>query len=312
MRGSSRIFPTFFTALALVVAFSESGCRQKELYLPEEIHPEVENTIVEIEFLWTKAENAMVEGMSTYFFPLSQGGKIWSFEIAGMHGGPVALFPGDYSLVAVNNDLPGVDLSADLTASSATVNARYNNDGSLRPSGMIYGSIIDNAQVTSDPCQTISVTPDSLATVYNILLKDIRQQEDIESIYACLSGVAVSLTISGRHTSMESACINIPIDMVSGTMSGSVTGLGTPSGSPHFELTLYATLTDKRRIAKSLTFDITDQVVGAKYPRNVFIILQGIDFHGEEPDTPDDGEDVGMDVAIDGWSHISIDLITGL
>lgn len=68
---------------------------------------------------------------------VSPGGKIWCFEIPGMHGALVALTPCQYSLVAVNNDLPGIDLSTGLTASSVTVNARYYEDGTLRPSGMV-------------------------------------------------------------------------------------------------------------------------------------------------------------------------------
>lgn len=308
MTGSSRIHATIILTLVLIVSFSWSGCRQKELLNPEDIHPVEIQSIVDVAFIWDHAENAKVEGMSTYFFPVSPGGKIWCFEIPGMHGGLVALTPCQYSLVAVNNDLPGIDLSTGLTASSVTVNARYYEDGTLRPSGMVYGVVVGNVHITADSCQSITVVPDSLATVYNVRLEDVSQPDMIESIFASISGVAISLSLNDRRTSTESASINIPIDMSGDVMSGATTGLGTPSEAARFTLTLYATLTDKRRIARSLTFDITDQILNAKYPHNVYITLSGIEFDSGAPETPDG---VGMDVGVDGWSSITIDLITG-
>lgn len=310
MVDSSRILTIIIQTLVVVILISVSGCRQKGLLNPEDIHPDEARSIVDVDFLWNNAEKAKVEGMSTYFFPLSPEGKIWNFEIAGMDGGLVALVPGRYTFVAVNNDLPGIDLTTGMSASSVTVNARYYDDGTLRPSGMIYGTVVNNVLITPDTCQPITVMPDSLATVYNVRLEEISHPEMIESIYACISGVAISLSIDGGRTSAESGSINIPIDVGLGSnaMSGSTTGLGTPAGSPQFLLTLYARLTDKRRIARSLTFDITDQIMHAKHPHNVYITLRGIDFDGGEPETPDD---VGMDVDIDGWSTIIIDLITG-
>lgn len=308
MRDSSRILTLIIKTVVVAMSISVSGCRQKDLLNPEEIHPDETRSIVDVDFLWDNNEKTEVEGMSTYFFPLSPEGKIWNFEIAGMKGGLVALVPGSYTLVAVNNDLPGIDLSTDISASSVTVNARYYDDGTLQPSGMVYGSVVNNVIISADTCQSITVTPDSLATVYNVLLEDISHPDMIESIYACISGVATSLCVDGGSTSTESGSIRIPIAIESGMMSGSTTGLGTPSGSPHFLLTLYAKLTDKRRIARSLTFDITDQIMHAKHPHNVYITLSGIDFDGDGPEMPDD---VGMEVDVDGWSSITIDLISG-
>lgn len=308
MRYSLRVLISIVQTLAIAASLIMSGCRQKELLNPEDVYPDEPQSIVYVDFLWDHAANADVEGMSTYFFPLFTEGKIWNFEIAGMKGGPVALLPGKYTVVAINNDLPGIDLSTGSSASSVTVNARYYDDGTLRPSGMVYGSVVDNVIITSDSCQSIAIVPDSLATVYHVRLEEISQPDMIESIYACISGVAVALYPDSGRKSTESGSINIPIEMESGAMVGATTGLGSPAGTPHFSLTLYATLTDRRRIAKSLSFDITDQILSAKHPHNVYIILKGINFDDGEPAQPDD---VGMDVDVDGWSSITIDLITG-
>lgn len=329
MKGVLQTLTTFVKATAIVVCVVLCGCRQKELYIMGDVQPDVAESIVDVKFLWNNAENAEVEGMSVYFFPLSEGGKIWNFEIAGMNGGLVSLIPGPYTFLAVNNDLPGIDFTATPAAGNIVAHARCYDDGTLRPSGMIYGAVIDKVDIPVDTCRndtsepphhstpprpiyTFTVAPDSLATVYNIILTDVVRPEIIESFTARISGVAVSLTVDGNRRSEETGTINIPVEIGGDIMAGSTTGLGTPSGTPHFTLTLFAQLSDRRRISKSLTFDITDQVVQAKHPHNVYIILSGIEFDTETPDEPDDGEDMGMDVDVEGWSNITIDLITGM
>lgn len=329
MKGVLQTFTTFVKAAAIVVCVALCGCRQKELYIMGDVQPDVTESIVDVRFIWYDAENAEVEGMSVYFFPLSEGGKVWNFEIAGMNGGLVSLLPGSYTFLAVNNDLPGIDFTATPTPSNIVAHARCYDDGTLRPSGMVYGAVMDDVRIPVDTCKndtvepanhstplrpiyTVTASPDSLATVYNIILADVARPEIIENISASISGVAVSLTVDGNRQSEETGTINIPIDIAGNRMTGSTTGLGTPSGTPHFTLTLFAQLTDRRRIAKSLTFDITEQVVKAKHPHNVYITLSGIKFDTETPDEPDDGEDMGMDVDVEGWSSITIDLITGM
>lgn len=298
--------------MALAMAVVCVGCNQKDLCY-DDCDLDHGASIVEIKFLWNHAEQANVEGMSTYFFPLDPDGKIWNFEIAGKVGGAVAIPCGRYALIALNNDSPGVDISSGVTPMSVTVNARYYNDGTLRPSGMIYGNVIDNVTILPELCplQTISVMPDSLAVVYNINLTDISQPERIVSMQANLSGLAVSMNIDGKRSTDGSAIIAIPLEKKGGEMTGATTGLGTPSESPHFTLTLYAELADSKRIAKSMTFDVTDQIVGAHNPHNVFITLSGINFDDVAPDEPGEGNDVGLDVDVDGWSVITVDLISG-
>lgn len=322
MRDGSRYLAALVRIVAVSLIVCMTGCRQKELgSLPEDAE-----SIVDIEFIWDHAENAKVEGMSVFFYPMSAEGKIWNFEISGMEGGPVSLFPGSYTLLAINNDLPGIDLTTGQAPASIVANAIYYDDGTLRPSGMIYGAMIENVNIPTEVCKTegafpariscipgsirtVTVSPDSLATVYNIVLKDVNRPENIESLTARISGVAVSLTVDGSLRSEKTGTINIPIDIAGTTMAGSTTGLGIPSGTPHFTLTLFAQLTDRRQTHKSLTFDITEQVVRAKHPHNVFLTLSGIDFDGG---IPDEGKDVGMDVDVENWNSITIDLITGI
>lgn len=313
MTGIARKHIDLLKAAGCGVAICAAGCCQKDLYFPADDT----SSIIDVDFEWNHAENATVEGMSTFFFPLSQGGKIWNFEIAGMYGGTVTIPPGQYTMLALNNDLPGVDISVGETASSVKINTRHYDDGTLRPSGMVYGAVAENISIPAEthpdiPSSSryiVSVSPDSLATVYNVILRDVVQADMISSIQARLSGVAVNLDLRDNTRGRESASISIPIDL--STMTGSTTGLGTPSGTPQFTLTLYAQLKDSRRTSRSLTFDITREVTEAAHYHNVYIILSGISFDTDEPEQPGDGEGVGMDVDVDGWSRIIVDLITG-
>ena len=53
----------------------------------------------------------------------------------------------------------------------------------------------------------------------------------------------------------------------------------------------------------SKTFDVTDQVMNSKYPKDVYIHIKGLDI--PEADTPSD-PDVGISVGVDGWQLIEI------
>ncbi len=153
MRFGSRYLAALFRVAALALFVCFTGCRQKELYVPGGTPPEEAESIVDVEFQWDHAEKAKVEGMSVFFYPLSSEGKVWNFEISGMQGGPVSLFPGSYTLVAINNDLPGIDLTTGPSPASIVANARYYDDGTLRPSGMIYGAVTDNVSIPADTCK---------------------------------------------------------------------------------------------------------------------------------------------------------------
>lgn len=306
--------------ITLTLVMTCISCNQKGMcYDDEDLN---RDAIVEVNFLWDDADRINIEGMSTFFYPHDSDGKIWDFEIAGKNGGLISVPRGRYTVVAINNDSPGVDISFGPTPSSVAINARYYDDKTLRPSGMIYGGIADTNvfnptefngcdQCSTTPQQTITIYPDSLTVVYNVRLTDISQPDRIESMQASLSGLAVTMDLAGRRiASPTAAVLNIPIekDTREDEMFGKSTGLGTPSESPHFTLTLYAKLSDSAKTAKSITFDVTDQILNAEDPHNIFITLSGINFVDPEPD---DDVDVGMDVDVDGWSIITIDLITG-
>lgn len=316
MDDTSQISRLSWRVILFCMAATLSGCRQKELYTMQDII-----CTVEVEFGWEHAKDAAVEGMSTYFFPLDPDGKIWNFEISGKDGGPVAIPCGSYILAVVNNDLPGIDISIGNSLSSLTLDAVFTDDNTIRPSGMVYGAVIDKIHIT--PCglsyqdgeettesthHIIKVHPDSLATVYDIQITGISNIDRILSSSARLSGVATSMTMDGIKTATRLGCLNIPLNISEGKMTGTTTGLGTPSSNPKFTLDVCVQFKDSKKAIRS--FEVTQQIENAPYPHNVNIILSGIDFNDADPDPPD-SVDVGSGVDVDGWSDININYKTG-
>ncbi len=316
------------TVIALVM-FSllmslQTSCRHKDILCPGN-----EPHTLTVKFMWDKAPEAAPDGMTLYFFPAGEGTRIWRFDIAGREGGNVEIPQGEYRFLAVNNDLPGVMFSGEDAYGNFTANTRKNQEtGLMRPTGMLYGGTVDHVEIT--PCGIIYTTPegtmkecsqgllrchpDSLSCVYNVIFRRCEGAENIRTASACIKGVASALRVAYDTPGGEPVATAFALDsrkLPDGdALSGCTTVLGTDTGhSPSVTLTLNVERTDGKHIAKS--FDVTDQVVNSINPHNVFIIITGVEIPaGDTPDTP--GGDVGIDVGVDGWQTIEIDIGTAL
>lgn len=271
--------------------------------------------------MWENAPKAEVEGMSLYLFPVSEGTKRWRFDISGRDGGKIEIPIGTYSLIVVNNDLPGIRFSASDSYRSFAADARVMaNSGDLGPTGMLYGASV--ASLTVTPCGVSYITPqgiikdcsrsvvrcypDSLSTVYRVVVCDSRNAEKPRVVRARLTGIASTVLVAEASAAGSPGSTVFPLQRDTQGLTGSTTGLGTPPGIPEFNLTLTATMPDGKTYTKS--FDVTSQVINSPYPKNVLIIISGVSFPDGE--TPPEDPDVGIDVGIDGWQQIDIDYDT--
>lgn len=309
--------------LSLLVPLLTS-CGHKDILCPGN-----EPHTLTVKFMWEKAPEAAPDGMTLYFFPAGEGTRVWRFDIAGRDGGKVELPIGAYRFLAVNNDLPGVMFSGEDAYGNFTANTRKNPDtGLMRPTGMLYGGTVDHVEVT--PCGIIYTTPegtikecrqgllrchpDSLSCVYNVIFRRCEGMENIRTASACIQGEASSLRVAYSIPEGEPVATSFRLareEQPDGdALAGSTTVLGTDTEHlPSVKLTLNVERTDGKHIAKS--FDVTEQVVNSMNPRNVFIIITGVEIPaGDTPDIP--GGDVGIDVGVDGWQTIEIDIGTTL
>lgn len=291
------------------------GCGHKDI-----VCPGAEPRPVAVLFMWDKAHEACVDGMTLYFYPLSAGGRMWRFDIAGMDGGAVELPVGRYRMLSVNNDLPGVTFSSVGSYETFEANARIASNGRAYPTGMLYAACVQDVEVTlcgvsyrlpdgsvkDCPMGVVRCAPDSVATVYDISLTNLKGGGNVRSITAMLSGIASSVIVATGSRGDSTCAVSSALEQVAATTwTGTTTGLGTPSGAPSFMLDIRVETTRGSIWSKRL--DVTGQVTGCRNPRHVIIIVDGLEIPEDTaPDIPDG--DVGIAVGVDGWKEIEIDL----
>lgn len=311
--------------LAVLILALQCGCSHKDILCPGN-----EPRTLTVRFMWDHAPKAEPAGMTAYFFPLSEGTRMWRFDIAGRDGGTVELPPGEYRFLAVNNDLPGVLFGGQDSFDTFSARARgAGASGVLGSTGMLYGCTVERVEVTICGINYITqegmvkecrkgllrCSPDSLSTVYNVILRQCTGLDKVKSVTGLLHGVAPELLVAEdmAQGAPQALAVNMSASgstATGTTLTGAAAGFGAPAGrEPAFTLEVRATRHDGKVITKS--FDVTSQVINSINPKNVFIILEGIDFpDAAEPPGPDD--DVGIEVGVDGWHVIEIEFDTSL
>ncbi len=291
------------------------------------MYPGGENRTVTVCFMWDKAQNADVGGMTVYFYPTDGIGRIWRFDIPGRDGGPVELPTGRYRMLAVNNDLPGITFSGQDSFDEFTANTRRDIGTTVvQPTGMLYGGKVVDVDVSACcvdyltsggvtkecPMGVIRCYPDSLSTIYHVTFSNIKGSERLRSASARLAGIASTMKVSTGLGGDSVCATTFPLTMSTDAtprLTGLTSGLGNPAGTPAFTLSITVTRTDGKSFVKN--FDVTQQVLNSSTPRNVFINIEGLEIPDSEiPDQP--GGDVGLVVGVDGWQVIEIDISTSV
>ncbi len=303
------------SCLALVITLLLSACSHKDIECPFAADREVH-----VNFMWDNAPGASPEGMTVYFFPESKGGAIWRFDIAGASGGPVQLPVGSYRMLACNNDLRGVRLVDTNDFGTVAAQARTSADDIAVTSGMLYGATVPHVEVTlcgviytsasgeHKECgkSVIRCSPDSLATEFRVIVKNVNGIERVKSAEALVRSVNTRMVVSSAMPSGAEAALSVPmeVDRAQATMEGDACGF-LPVGSRQYWLTVRIARSDGKMFTKDI--DITDRVNNLNGRRRVIIIIDGIDIpEGDIPSNPDDVG--GIAVGVDGWNVVEIDL----
>lgn len=297
-----------------LVAIS-SCCKEKEIVCGSE-----SGNNLTVAFGWDNAPDAQVEGMTLFFFPQNNSGKMWRFDISGMAGGAVELPYGKYRMIAVNNDLPGVRFSGFDSFDTFAAEARSAGvDSLLSPTGVLYRSVVTDIDFTpcgvtyadSEGCDkecprsVIRCSPDTASTLYNIHIGAANGLEGARSVSARLCGVALFLTLCDDALCTSAGAVQASlIETATYPLAGTTSGFGPATGADC--MTLWITVLKHDGTAYTKSFDVTDQVMNSA-------AIHSVDIYIDEIDVPDDGgdesgEDVGMDVGVDGWTVIEIDL----
>ncbi len=296
----------------LLMGILSAGCTQKHIGYPDEI------CSVDVRFVWDKAREAMPEGMTLLFYPEDAQGEFWRYEISGRDGGMIEIAPGRYTLVAVNNDLPGVSLQdfpyseASLSAVEARFSRSYVTETGMAYEGKVGNLTILHNKVTypseqggmvSESPPIVYCYPDSISTVYNVRVEEVEGIERIRSAEATLEGCAKGIYLSTLAPVAPVVSTRFELDVGQAEFSGRTTGF--PDNTPAARYTLTLRLWYKAGGGYEKSFDVTEQVVNSFYPRNVNIYIRGMVL----PEKPTvDPDEVGMKVDVDGWHVIEINL----
>ena len=311
-----RILGCIITAASLLTA-----CSHKEIMCPgNDPHP------AEVRFMWDNAPGASVNGMTTYFYPLSQSSRIWRFDIAGSEGGPIELPLGHYRLIAINNDLPGITLSSTDNADNLCAEARRAGSGNLlSPTGMLYCARVPEVELTlcgvsyrlpdmsvkDCPYGLIRCYPDSVTTLYDLNIHHLTGTGNMRSIQARINGVARSIKLASGRLSDSIGSVSCPITPYASSatrFTGSTTAMGIPDSNASPYLTFNVTRTDGSVITKSV--GIAALIASQRHRHHIIISIDSLNIPEGSVPPPSDDDDVGIDVGVDGWNVIEIDIGT--
>ena len=281
-----------------------AACAEKDLvYGGEEVD-------VKVDFDWEDAIEAKPEGMTLIFFPADSSSMSWRFDIPGHDGGEIKMLSGVYNILAFNNDLPGVEFTNTDSYELFSAGARSVSDSLTSPTGMLYSATLrEVALFPSDgKTQFIRLKPASLSSVYHISLDSVSGMQRIKTATAILRGVARSVCLCVQRNSVDTCCMSMPLHIAPDRhdrLEAVAAGFGNPDVTdPGFYLDVIVTTSHARY---SKTFDVTEQIVNSRHPKDVYINIKGLDIPAADtPADPDGGHDVGISVGVDGWQLIEI------
>ena len=298
-------------------AITLAGCEHKSILVPGG-----EPRDISVLFMWDEAPDAPPQGMTLYFFPMTRGGKIWRYDTPGRDGGKMELPVGKYSMLAYNNDLPGITVSGLASMDDAMASLRL-SQGAASGSGPLYCAVVDCLEVTpcgveySGGCESVhKVCPMGLVRscpvrrfcTYSVVVKGVDGIGLVRKASVALSGMAADVRLAAGALSDSAVAVAMPLEKAdTADLRGRSTAFGIAPGQEKISATISIVRTDG--VALSKTYDVTRQVLQASDPRNVTVVIEGMEIPG--PDTPPpSGSDVGIEVGVDGWQVIRIDLST--
>ena len=286
--------------LTVWATFLAVSCAEKDIVF------DGEDVNVIVEFDWQEASKANPEGMTLIFFPADGKSQTWRFDISGREGGQIELLSGVYNVLVFNNDLPGIEFSNTDNYNLFSAKARSIADSLTSPTGMLYSATLSDVALfpSKDTPQVIRMRPDSLSTVYHIAIDSVTGTQRIKTANAVVRGLARSVCLCIQCNSTDTCSMSAPMHIAQGRtdrLETIATGFGNPDiPDPKIFLDVIITTSHGKY---SKTFDVTDQVMNSKHPKDVYINIKDLDI--PEADTPTD-PDVGISVGVDGGQLIEI------
>ncbi len=309
-----------YMILAILLALTAS-CEHKELCYR---HPHTAE--LNLVFDWSDAPEANPGSMCVYFYPEETDEMPYVFYITGNRGTTLYLPGGTYKVIAYNNDTDGVAYGATDyfethylhtrdTSIIESISMMSQSIGTVpRPAAsadqrvvitpnQMWGCATTGITVdtTAGTTQTIILRPHLLTCNYTFEIRNVKNLQYAARISAAISGMSGSLRVHTELTDPEPVTFPLSVNRDSSTIYGQFHTFGYNAETDALkQMMLYVWCTDGSRHAYGTDgddhFNVTRQVVNAPDPRNVHIIIDGIELH--KPDESDSG---GFSPSVDDW-----------
>lgn len=271
---------------------------------------------------WSEAEAgtpgfAMPEGVSVQLY--AQGSARWWRFLTPAEGGEVDVPEGSYSIASFNNDTQDIIITGNEAFATLTA---YTTEGSLlSPLGESYAEGAEpprhnpEESVRREPellyagtaeCELnaeypeVTIVQHRLTGIYSVRVTGVTHSEGIAGVSMSLSG------LSGARRIADGERVGKPVTIAgllkvtdSGTLEGRLQNFGPAVEGVSHTLSVFVWLLDGSKIA--FGYDVTGQITAGRL--DLDIEVSGMEL--PEVEDPDIG---GMDVGIDNWENVDIEL----
>lgn len=281
------------TAIALL-----ASCRTDELCTE---HPH--GASVTVAYDWSHAPAAQPEGMRLWLYPLNITEGVTELrDITGTEGGEISgLLEGRYHIISHNNDTESIVYTGRenhgahrATTRDTDILEPMSRAGEVSSSG-IRGEEDERVAATPEPMWlatatdvtirdggTVTLSPAHLHCRYTYEFVDVGPLHGVSMVSASISGMSAGILLSdGSHTG--EVCthpLEAEIDYDDGRIHGEfwTFGYAAGSGAPH-RMGLYVIMNDgqKFKYTEGAYLDVTDQIGNAADPREVHIVIRGLE-----------------------------------
>ena len=275
-----------------------------------------------VNFDGSRAPGAHPEGMGILLYPTS-GHSHWRYNLRPS-GGTIEVADGHYDLITFNNDTEDVlfendgayaTLCAVTREASLTDGLSLTYGGAAPPRGrdadqpvmaqpdMMWRVLLPGLAVVRN--DTVTLAPEPVVATYTITVDSVENLESAAQMCMAVSGLSVARVLA------DSVNVDWPITvpgsiarLQSASLRGQMLTFGDCASARSNTLFLYFWLRDGQK--RLYQFDVSAQVASAPDPMNVDIRVARLQLPVTQ--TPDSGEDAGMDVGVDNWETVDIEL----
>lgn len=251
---------------------------------------------VKVVMNWEESIGERPEGMSVLFYP-TDGAPYWRFELKN-EGGTVSLPVGTYNVLAYNSDTSNIIFENTNNYKTALVTSLSSPDELWCANTYTFK--------TKMPSQTLTLYIKNILPIYTVNVLNVKNADNCYQSSFAISGLSAGRVLSSMSLLSSQMSVSAPlISDGSDAYSGATMVFGREAWNGIATLSVRFNLRDGTE--KTYEFDVTSQIDNAPDQYNVVINIAD---EIELPSIETSGPNSGLDVGLDEWETIDVDLST--